>query len=70
LTTEHFLPQTILDKYQQQDEWDVAQSFRWLVLIAVLNDELHVEHQAHGVKYEFQSLERFLIKWWLGAERK
>jgi hypothetical protein len=69
LTSEYFSRQTILDKYQQEDKADVAQSFRWLVLIAILNDELYVEHQAHGVKYEFQSLEAFLMKWWPEAER-
>ena len=70
LKTERLSQETILNRYQQQDKADVAQSFRWLVLVAILKDELYVEHKAHGVKYEFQTLERFLIKWWPKAEGK
>jgi hypothetical protein len=70
LKTEYLSRETILDKYQQEDKADVALSFCWLVLVAVLNDELYVERQTHGVKYEFQSLETFLMKWWPEAEGK
>ena len=70
LKTEYLSRETILSIYEQQDKADVAQSFRWLVLVAILNDELYVEHKAHGVKYEFQSLENFLIKWWPEADGK
>jgi len=54
----------ILKRYDQEDKSDVANSFRWQVLLAILKDELYIEYEAHGVDYEFQSLEQFLVKWW------
>jgi hypothetical protein len=64
LKTEQLSRDVILSRYQQADNGDVAQSFRWKVLLAILDDELHVGHQAHGVSYKPQTLQEFLKKWW------
>ena len=50
--------------YEKEDKDDVARSFHWQVLLATLNDELYIEHEGHGVTYDFLSLEKFLRKWW------
>jgi hypothetical protein len=64
LQTVHLPRDMILKNYEQEDSGDVANSFRWQVLLAILNDELHVTHEAHGVKYTIDNLETFLLKWW------
>lgn len=50
--------------YEKENKGDVANAFHWQVLSATLNNELLVEHNAHGVSYEFQDLEKFVKKWW------
>jgi hypothetical protein len=50
--------------YEKEDKEDVAKAFHWQVLLAILNDELLVQHEAHGVNYELQGIETFLCKWW------
>jgi hypothetical protein len=65
---EYISPETIRCMYEKENKDDVARSFHWQVLLAVLNNELHVEHDAHGVMYKFQDLEKFLHKWWPQSE--
>ena len=50
--------------YEKENKDDVARAFHWQVLLAVLNNELLVKHNTHGVVYTFQDLETFLHKWW------
>jgi hypothetical protein len=50
--------------YEKEDKEDVAKAFHWQVLLAILNDELLVQHESHGVNYELQDIETFLCKWW------
>ena len=64
LKTGHIPREIILSKYQKEDKTDLAKVFRWKVLIATMNNEFLVEHETHGVRYEFQGLEQFLRKWW------
>lgn len=54
--------------YELEDRGEVAKQFHWKVLSAVLKEELAIDHQAHGVKYEFQGLEMFVQKWWSGSQ--
>ena len=64
LRTEHISQEAIRCMYQKENKGDVAKAFHWQVLLALLNNELLIEHHAHGVRYEFQDLEKFLHKWW------
>ena len=64
LQVEHISSEALRSMYQNEDKADVAKAFHWQVLLAVLNNDLFVEHNAHGVRYEFQDLDTFLRKWW------
>ena len=64
LRIEHISPESLRRMYENENKEDVAKAFHWQVLLAVLNNELFVEHNAHGVDYDFQDLESFLRKWW------
>ena len=50
--------------YEKEDKGDVARMFHWQVLLAELEDELRVDHNAHGVEFQFQDLEMFVRQWW------
>lgn len=69
LEVEYLTQDVILNKYQQEDKADVANSFRWNILLSILNDELHIQHESHGVHYEIQDLEKFLSIWWQQTDK-
>jgi hypothetical protein len=66
LKIEHVSKETIDAMYGMEDRGEVAKQFHWKVLSAVLEDELAIDHQTHGVRYQFQGLEMFVQKWWFG----
>jgi hypothetical protein len=64
LETEYISREGLCNLYEKEDEGDVARIFHWQVLLAVLEDELRVDHNAHGVEFQFQDLEMFVREWW------
>jgi hypothetical protein len=64
LETEYISREGLCKLFEIEDKGDVARLFHWQVLLAVLEDELRVDHNASGVEFKFQDLEMFVREWW------